>query len=136
MMDLLCQKKEPSYVYSLLTNLRTFSRSLLRKNLFSKKLVFQLESILEQGKNVNKEKIWVYFHKVRSSQDFEHQWKVFLDSVKLPNEPLFYQHYAQKVFEKLIETKLKPTSVALCEMPTACLTSDEENAVWYVADIW
>ena len=32
--------------------------------------------------------------------------------MKLPNEPLFYQHFTQDVFEKLIELKLKPTSVA------------------------
>ena len=52
--------------------------------------------------------------------------------MKLPNEPLFYQYFTQDVFEKLIELKLKPTSVA-DEIPIVCLTSDEENAVRYAA---
>ena len=76
--------------------------------------------------------MWVNFHKLRSSKSFEDKRKAFLDSVKLPNEPLFYQHFTQEVFEKLIELKLKPTSVA-DEIPVARLTSDKENAVRYIA---
>ena len=101
---------------------------------FAKHLVFQLKLILEKRNNLNKEKMWVEFHKLRSSQSFEDRWKTFLDSVKLQNEPLFYQHFTQEVFEKLIEVKLKPASVAVCdhETPIPRLTSDEENAVCYI----
>ena len=69
---------------------------------FAKQLVFQLKQILEKWNNLNKEKMWIDFHKLRSSKSFEDKWKA-KESVKLPNEPLFYQHFTQEVFEKLNE---------------------------------
>ena len=71
----------------------------------------------------------------KSFQSFENGWKSFLDVAKIPCDPLFYQHFSQELFEKLLQMKLKPASVSLCEeeVTTASLTSDEENAVRYVA---
>lgn len=57
----------------------------------------------------------------------------FLDSVELEDEPLFYQHFNQKGFEKL-KLKPEPASVVVCDQETSIpqLTSDEENAVRYI----
>ena len=103
--------------------------------LFANKLVDQIKSLIDKRKAVNKEKILTDFHKLRCSQCFENGWKSFLDTVKIQCNPLFYQHFTQEVFEKLLKLKLNPASESFCEeeVYTARLTSDEENAVRFVS---
>ena len=51
----------------------------------------------------------------------------------LENEPLFYQHYSQLMFESLIERKLKESLTDTADEIVPRLTLDKENAVHYVA---
>ena len=78
----------------------------------------------------NQEKLWSTFHQITLSSSFEEKWEMYLISVGLTKEPLFYQHITDEVFNLLIKQNIKiPDKECMLE---EMLTFEEENAVRYV----
>ena len=108
---------------------------------FANWLIRELKDILENCKRknglLNQEKLWSTFHQTTLSSSFEDKWAVFLISVGLEKDPLFYQHITDEIFNLLIKQRIKmPSQESQLEendeMFEEMLTFEEENAVRYV----
>ena len=108
---------------------------------FANWLICELKDILENCKRknglFNQDKLWSTFHQTTLSSSFEDKWAVFLISVGLEKDPLFYQHITDEIFNLLIKQRIKmPSQESQLEendeMFEEMLTFEEENAVRYV----
>ena len=88
------------------------------------------------SENIDREKMWISFHQMRSLESFQHKWKVFLESNNMLNEPLFYQHITIQVFETLVKQQQQlKIDIAFEDeqaQPVEKLTYEEENALRYI----
>ena len=114
--------------------IQSFNLSTDAHIVFSKWLVSTLEVIVESAKKnnggINREKLWVNYHKETSSNEFASKWNNFCSKIKIVMTPLFYQHITDEVFEYLLQDEFDlngPTGIE--EGQTPHLTFEEENAV-------
>ena len=102
-------------------------------------LVTTLKALVEStrskaGQNINREKLWIKFHELTSSQDFISKWKGFVKNVSITVPPLLYQHVTDEIFEGLIKKfcgSLTANTTAPTE-DTVVLSNEEENIIHYV----
>ena len=106
-------------------------------NSFSKWLVSKLELIVDSAKKrnaegINREKLWVNYHKETSFIEFTSKWNDFCSKIKVVMTPLFYQHITDEIFEYLIKDEFDLNGPNGFEEQTPHLTFEEENAVHFV----
>ena len=105
---------------------------------FATWLICGLQGIMDKCKRksgiFNQEKLWSTFQQTTLSSSFEEKWATYLMSVGLAEEPLFYQHITDKVFNLLIKQNVTiPDKESMLEEYEDLLTFEEENAVQYVS---
>ena len=68
---------------------------------------------------------------LRSSDSFCRKWRECLESLKLNNEPLFFEHFTLFLFNQMLSDKFKDSASA-SETSTCEFTYEEENAIRYM----
>lgn len=101
---------------------------------FSCGLVAAMAKIVENASvnTLNREKMWTNFHCFRSLREFCDSWERFLQSLRVPSCPIFYQHVTAKVMEHVIKLKLPVPNAISTRSQSTSLTYEEENAIRYV----
>jgi len=79
---------------------------------------------------VDREKLWVVFHKERSEHKFCKKWKELLTHCDVPYEPVLFQHLTLLMFKAMLVFHL-PLPSTTSESPTE-LTFEEVNAIRYM----
>ena len=115
---------------------RTYAESLLKQlttptdqdELFTEWLV---QSLIKVMKSKDKTELWKNFYVLRSSDLFCRKWREYLESLKLNDEPLFFQHFTLSLFNQMLSDKFKDSASA-SETNTSEFTYEEENAIRYM----
>lgn len=115
---------------------RTYAESLLKQlttptdqdKLFTEWL---LQSLIKVMKSKDKTELWKNFYVLRSSDLFCRKWREYLESLKLNDEPLFFQHFTLSLFNQMLSDKFKDSASA-SETNTSEFTYEEENAIRYM----
>jgi len=104
-------------------------------NQFCQWLGSLLNSIVDKSKStstgVNTEKLWIGYHQLTSSLQFNEKWKQFLTKVNVQATPLLYQHITDQVFEATIKKSYTVPDINT-EDNTSELTHQDENVIYYV----
>ena len=83
---------------------------------------------------LKKENMWGAYHRLRTVDSFVCDWRVFLaESVQCKAFPAFYQYITQHIFKTLIKKAYLVRVSVHDESPDRPLTSEEQNALRYVA---
>ena len=78
--------------------------------------------------------MWGAYHRLRTADSFVCDWRVFLaESVQCKAFPAFYQYITHHIFKTLIKTAYPVRISVHDEPPDRPLTSEEQNALRYVA---
>ena len=105
----------------------------------------QLNSIIiaaqKRGKpnELNQERLWKKFNLLTISGDFTKRWQDFLTVSHLDDQPVFYQHFTDELFDNLLQKKLRTvldsdaTSVETEYIDSPDLSFEEENAILYIS---
>ena len=81
--------------------------------------------------------MWRKFNLLTISDSFTKKWQDFLQASHLQDQPIFYQHFTDELFDSLVQKKLRAAqpdegtsvkSVSSCKL----LNFEEENAVRYI----
>lgn len=82
-----------------------------------------------------REKVWGKYHQLRVSKEYINFWKVFLSvaGCSTAPDPAFYQHISQHIFNRLLKDTFPIPDVPSASSVSNSLTSEEANAVRYVA---
>jgi len=103
---------------------------------FSSWLIASLTAVVESAKglqHINKEKLWIQFHELTSSQDFISKWEGFANNLSVTVPPLLYQHITDEIFKDIIKKSFGSlVSEATTEEDAITLSNEEENAIHYV----
>jgi len=73
-------------------------------------LTKELEKITEESfstatSRINREKLWTQYYQFQVSQCFTERWKLYLQSLKLPDKAIFFQSYTSILFDNIIKIK-------------------------------
>ena len=102
------------------------------RHLFLSEVKRKLDLLVKNAGN-SVEKLWSRYHRFRSSEWCVNGWKTYLLQMLLNQNPLFYQHVMQEVFETITKEKFKGIKSFTCsDIIVPALTTDEENAVCFV----
>ena len=82
---------------------------------------------------LKKEKMWGAYHRLRTADSFVSDWSVSGKSVQCKAFPAFYQYITHHIFKTLIKTAYPVRVSVHDESPDRPLTSEEQNALRYVA---
>jgi len=98
-------------------------------------LTKELEKITEESfstatSRINREKLWTQYYQFQVSQRFTERWKLYLQSLKLPDKAIFFQSYTSILFDNIIKIKFPVDCSA--ETLAVPISFEEENAIRYV----
>jgi len=98
-------------------------------------LTKEFEKIMEESfsiaiSHINMKKLWTQFYQFQVSQHFTERWKLYLQSLKLPDKAIFFQSYASILFDNIIKIKFPVDCTA--EALAVPISFEEENAIRYV----
>ena len=114
---------------------------------FSHWIVSTLNGIIvkaqKKGKpnELNQERLWRKFNILTNSDEFTKKWQDFLEANQLDDQPVFYQHFTDELFDNLVQNKLRAvlhtdstgtTSMETDDLGSDNLSFEEENAVRYI----
>lgn len=87
------------------------------------------------GNRVQREKLWGYYHTVRSLVSFRQKWIGVLESI-IPGctpSPIFFQYVTDKIFLQLLKIHLPLTTVQPVHQQSCELTYEEASGLHYAA---
>ena len=104
---------------------------------FSSSLMTYLKDCITKSTSkcrLRKEKLWGFFHQLRTSQRFTTLWTKFLEEyIKEKTSPILYQSLTYKLFKELVKAQ-HPKALSADDTPTnQPLQYEEQNALRYVA---
>ena len=112
---------------------------------FARWLVAALNAVIvaaqKRGKpnELNQERLWRKFNLLTVSDSFIIKWQDFLKANHLEDQPVFYQHFTDELFDSLIQKKLRaaqpdlwPDEVEIEGDTCEPLSFEEENGIKWV----
>lgn len=102
---------------------------------FAQWLFFTVQTVISYARvdthRIDREKLWMKFHQVRSNDKFRRKWETFLSKLCLPADPVFYQQLSLIAFESRVASSVQICAAAHAMEPKD-LNFEEMNALRYV----
>ena len=88
------------------------------------------QSLSESSGYLKREKLWQDYYQLQVSTSFKNKWALYLETLDLSAEPIFFQSCTQILFDNVLKLKvpIPPTSNDL-SASDASFSFEEENAV-------
>ena len=106
---------------------------------FSTEILSDLQSVFSRIKStvrprVQREKMWGYYHIVRSSLLFRQKWIIVIDNIPggTPS-PIFFQYVTDKIFRQLVKIRSPVETLRSTHHNRDELTFEEESGLRYAA---
>ena len=92
------------------------------------------EASSSQSDNTHREKLWSWFHRLRSCTSYKTFWSRFLQNRECEADPIFYQYVSDSVFKELVKKHYPVLDQgASREQSQQSLSYEEKNALRYTA---
>ena len=101
-------------------------------------LIQSLETVVNQSLSessgcLKREKLWKDYYQLQVSTSFKNKWALYLETLNLPAEPIFFQSCTQILFDNILKLKVPvPLRSNDSSASDTSFSFEEENAICYV----